>query len=307
MAGAFTHFVICDQAKSKKKALGVELWQLLNKYYQFLFLGAASPDLPYLSFKTGNVNWADVMHYEKTNSMFQSGYAQLKQAWPSKNAPDEAKFVWLMGFASHLIADATIHPVVQAIVGPYQDNPTEHRVCEMTQDSIIYNTYRKTDIRYSEFSEMLKFCEESSYYKSLMEFWENLLEENYKEKGEEPNPPLWFTTYSTAIATAGESKLAAFFRHLGIAEKYIYKTRAEIENEYPDDLVKYFKAVKLPDGKTGLFKELVFINALNNVTGAWKNLYDGLKAQIVVAEILRNWNLDTGVDMNTGQVTYWAA
>jgi hypothetical protein len=37
MAGAFTHFVICDQAKSKKKVLGVELWQLLNKYYQFLF------------------------------------------------------------------------------------------------------------------------------------------------------------------------------------------------------------------------------------------------------------------------------
>jgi hypothetical protein len=43
MAGAFTHFVICDQAKSKKKVLGVELWQLLNKYYQFLFLGRSKP------------------------------------------------------------------------------------------------------------------------------------------------------------------------------------------------------------------------------------------------------------------------
>jgi hypothetical protein len=71
MAGAFTHFVICDQAKSKKQALGVELWQLLNRNYQFMFLGAASPSLPYLSFKTGCVKWADVMHYEKTNSMFQ--------------------------------------------------------------------------------------------------------------------------------------------------------------------------------------------------------------------------------------------
>ena len=70
MAGAFTHFVICDQAKSKKKVLGVELWQLLNKYYQFLFLGAASPDLPYLSFKTGCVNWADVMHYETRSPAF---------------------------------------------------------------------------------------------------------------------------------------------------------------------------------------------------------------------------------------------
>ncbi len=306
MAGAFTHFVLCDQAKSKRKTLGAELWQLLNKYFQFLFLGSASPDLPYLSFKTGTVKWADVMHYERTNSMLQSGYARLKDAWPSKTPADEAKFVWLMGFSSHLIADATIHPVVQAIVGPYQDNPTEHRVCEMTQDSMIYNTYRKTDIRYSQFSEMLKFCEASPYHKSLMEFWEQLLEENYKEKREQPNPPLWFTTYSTAISAAGESKLAAFFRHLDITEKYIYKTREEIEKEYPNDLIKYFKAIKLPDGKIGPLNELVFIKAMNNITSAWKTLYDGLKAPIIVAEILRNWNLDTGVDMNSGQVTYWA-
>lgn len=305
MAGAFTHFVICDQAKSKKKVLGVELWQLLNKYYQFLFLGAASPDLPYLSFKTGCVNWADVMHYERTNSMFQSGYAQMKTIWPKKTPADEAKFIWLMGFASHLIADATIHPVVQAIVGSYQDNPTEHRVCEMTQDSLIYNLYRKTDIRYSEFSEMLKFCKDSPHFRSLMEFWENLLEVSYREKGEEPEPALWFNTYSTAIGAAGESKIFAFFRHLGIAEKLVYKTRSEIEKLYPDDWIKYFKAVKLPDWTTGPFNDLVFMKALNNVTSAWRNLYDGLKSQIVVAEVLRNWNLDTGVDMNSGQVTFW--
>lgn len=305
MAGAFTHFIICDQGKSKRKVLGAELWQLLNKYYSFLFLGAASPDLPYLSFQTGHVNWADVMHYEKTNSMFQSGYAQLKNTWPSKTPGDEAKCVWLMGFASHLISDATIHPVVQAIVGPYKENPTEHRVCEMTQDSIIYNLYRKTDIRYSEFSEMLRFCKDSPYYKNLMDFWEVLLEENYKDKDEEPEPPLWFNTYSTAIGAAGESKLLAFFRHLGIAEKYIYKTRAEIENDYAADFIKYYKSVKLPDGKMGSFNELGFKKALDNVTSAWKKLYDGLKSQILVADILKNWNLDTGVDMNTGQVTYW--
>jgi hypothetical protein len=97
----------------------------------------------------------------------------------------------------------------------------------------------------------------------------------------------------------------AFFRHLGIAEKLVYKTRSEIENLYSDDLVKYFKAVKLPDGTTGPFNDLVFIKALNNVTSAWRKLYDGLKSQIVVAEVLKNWNLDTGVDMNSGQVTYW--
>jgi len=51
MAGAFTHYILCDEARSRKRAVGVELWQLLNKYYPFLSLGAASPDLPYLSFR----------------------------------------------------------------------------------------------------------------------------------------------------------------------------------------------------------------------------------------------------------------
>ena len=51
MAGAFTHFVICDEAQKKRLILAPGLYQLLNKHSQFLFLGAGSPDLPYLSFK----------------------------------------------------------------------------------------------------------------------------------------------------------------------------------------------------------------------------------------------------------------
>jgi hypothetical protein len=176
----------------------------------------------------------------------------------------------------------------------------------MTQDSLIYNICRKTDIRYSEFSDMLRFCKESSHYESLMEFWEELLEENYREKGEEPDPSLWFDTYSTAIDSAGESNLLALFRHIGIAEKLIYKTRAEVEKDYPNDLAKYFKTVKFPGGGTGPFKEMVFEKALNNVASAWKTLYDGLKTELFVAQVIRNWNLDTGVDMNSGEITFWA-
>jgi len=41
----------------------------------------------------------------------------------------------------------------------------------MTRDSMIHNICRKTDIRYSEFSDMLRFCKESPHYKSLMDFW----------------------------------------------------------------------------------------------------------------------------------------
>ncbi|MBI4739104.1 zinc dependent phospholipase C family protein [Candidatus Woesearchaeota archaeon] len=141
--------------------LGKNLWQMLNRHYSFLYLGAVSPDLPYLSFKLGQVNWADVMHYEKTNSIFLAGHNALKNSWKTKTDTEEAKFVWLMGYLSHLVTDATIHPMVKAIVGPYnEENKDNHRICEMTEDSLIYKAKFNGEIRYTEFSEMLKFDQE---------------------------------------------------------------------------------------------------------------------------------------------------
>lgn len=306
MAGAFTHSIISNLAKSKRSILGRELWQLLNRHYQFLFLGSTSPDLPYLSLKTGSVNWADVMHYEETNSIVKDGHEKIKNSWNVKTPTDEVKFVWLMGYVSHLVADATIHPVVEATVGKYEEHKEEHRLCEMTQDSLIYNIIMKTDIRYSEFSAMLKFCGESDYFGELINFWKELVLNNYTEKAEDPHPALWFTTYAEAIDTAeGGSELVALFRHIGIAEKYIYRTREEIEKDCSQDYVRYFKEVKLPTDGTGNFQKYAFEKTIANVTAAWKILYEGLKEEIIVAQVIKNWNLDTGIDMDTNEKTYW--
>ena len=308
MAGAFTHFIISNVAKTKRSIIGAELWQMLNKNYRFLFLGSASPDLPYLSLKTGEVNWADVMHYEKTNSIAEKGFIKLKSIWQVKTPADEVKLVWLFGYISHLVADATIHPVVEAIVGPYQGNEIKHRLCEMTQDSIIYNLQMKTEIRYSEFSEMVKFCKESEYFDELMNFWQKLTVDNYQEKNEEPHPKLWFATYSEAIdAAEGGSELVALFRHIGIGEKLIYKTRTEIEKDYSQDFLNYFKKIMLPNGSYGSFQKDAFDKSVINVADAWKKLYDGLNTDIIVTQIIKNWNLDTGRDMDATEqtVTYW--
>lgn len=308
MAGAFTHFIICDVAKRKRSSLGLELWRFLNKYSEFLFLGAASPDLPYLSFKTGEVNWADVMHYEKTNSIAISGYDELKRIWPLKNSDNEIKFAWLMGYISHLVADATIHPVVQAIVGPYEQNKEEHRICEMTQDSLIFNEYKNNDIYYAEFSSILKFCKDSESFERLTDFWKNQVIQNYQDKNEEPHPSLWFKTYTEAVDSAeGGSNVVALFRHIGVAKEYIYRTKDEILSDYPQYYQNYYKEVKLPNGSSGSFKKEGFERAINNIIFAWNLLYSGLNSNIVVADVIRNWYLDTGVDLDSpsGEVTYW--
>lgn len=308
MAGAFTHLIISNVAKSKRSILGLELYKLLNRHYRFLFLGSVSPDLPYLSFRTGSINWADVMHYERTNSIVENGLSELKKIWQTKDKADEAKLVWLMGYVSHLVADATIHPVVEAIVGPYEQNKIEHRLCEMTQDSLIFNHCMKTEICYSEFSETIKFCRESEHFDELMEFWKDIAQKSYHDKKEEPHPQLWFTTYSEAINTAeGGSELVALFRHIGLNETLIYRTKADIESNYPQHYQKYYKEINMPHEDIGNFPSSAFDKAVSNVVDAWYELYNGFNVEIIVADTIKNWNLDTGVDMDSPDniVTFW--
>lgn len=311
MAGAFTHFVICEIAKRKRQDLSAPLRQFLNKYSEFVYLGAASPDLPYLSFKTGKVNWADVMHHEKTNSIAISGYGELRRTWNVRTEAEEVKLAWLFGFISHLIADATIHPIVQAIVGVYEQNKEEHRICEMTQDSLIYYMKNKADIGYAEFSTILKHCKSSEHFDGLMKFWKDHVTLNYGDKGEEPDTKLWFTTFTNAIDVAEGSPAARFFsRHIDAVAEYTYKTNDDIMSNYPNYYEKYFQKAKLPNGSTGSFAKYGFDYAVQNLTTAWVPLYAGLSgAAPVVSDIIKNWGLDTGVDMDsaTGEVTYWKA
>jgi hypothetical protein len=309
MAGAFTHFTICNQAKRKRGTLGLPLYQLLNKYSPFLSLGAASPDLPYLSFVTGKINWADVMHYEKTNSIVISGHKTLKTTWLQGSEADKIKFVWLMGYVSHLVADATIHPIVNAIVGPYEEHKTEHRLCEMIQDALIFNQYNNNDITYAEFSSVLKFCNNSASFDALMDFWKSQVIKNFSDKNEEPHSGLWFTTYTNAIdAAEGGSDIVAIFRHAGIGTSLLYQPKETILSKHVDLNTNYFEAVKLPSGRVGSFKKEGFEKAVNNVIDAWNKLYVGLATDTYVADTIKNWNLDTGVDQDSiaKDVTYWA-
>ncbi len=309
MAGTFTHFIVCDAAKANRKALPADLRKLLNRHSHSLSRGAVRRALPYLSFKTGEVNWADVMHHEHTNAIAINAHESLKKTWNSGGAPEEIQLVWLMGLVSHLVTDATIHPIVQAIVGRYEENKEEHRICEMAQDSLIYFEIKKMEICYSEFSSILRFCQESPHVDALVRFWAEQTVKAFPDKNEDPDPALWLETYSDAIdAAEGGSSIVALFRHIGTIREYTYNTRDEIVSTYPDRLRQYYQEVKLPTGATGSFREAGFNSAVTNVTAAWNALYTGLTKNIAIASVVRNCHLDTGVDMDSqrGVVPYWA-
>lgn len=301
MPAPFTHQFICGEglaAVNQGEMFPDGLRQLLSQHYQFVYLGSESPDLPYLSF-AGETNWADVMHYEKTNSLVVNGFEALRlrrASKPSADEADEVKLAWLLGYASHMIADAAVHPIINAIVGPYQVHPEDHRLCEMTMDSLLFHDLSGSELGYAEWSENLKFCRKSPHFKELMEFWKEHLQASYPDLAGEPDPGLWFTTYTTAI-DAAENDLGALFRHLGLGKRYFYQTAAEIRQNYPNQGRDYYDQVRLPDGRVGPFKEDGFDKAVRHVADAWAGMYQILTSPgLAISKIIRNWNLDTGVD-----------
>ena len=218
---------------------------------------------------------------------------------------DEAKMAWLFGYASHMIADAAVHPIINAIVGPYQVHPEEHRLCEMTMDSLLFHDLSGSELGYAEWSDNLKFCHKSPHFNELIEFWKEYLQTSYPNLAGEPNPSLWFTTYTTAI-DAAEDDLGAFFRHLGLGKKYFYQTAAEIRRDYPNHGRDYYDQIKLPNGHTGPFKENGFDKAVRHVVDAWAAMYQSLTSfGLAINMIIKNWNLDTGTDMNNEVLDFW--
>lgn len=143
MPGAFAHLTLANIASGDNHLDAVDIndsaYNAINEYFAYCEMGSVSPDYPYLAislFKKHGV-WADYMHLdEKTKILITSGIDTIKNI---ENQPDKEKsFAWLCGLVSHIVADVVLHPVVELKVGPYHGNEKEHRICEVHQDSYIY-------------------------------------------------------------------------------------------------------------------------------------------------------------------------
>ena len=154
MAGTFTHWMVIEDAldKYRNKPNKHKYFSVLLSNSHFVLLGAVGPDYPYLSELKNNLlklhSWADRMHYEDTGEFIKCGIENLQ---PLKQDAQSFNICmsWLCGYVTHVITDTVVHPVVNAIVGPYMFNTTEHRHCEMIQDSLIFKNIKNTEISYA--------------------------------------------------------------------------------------------------------------------------------------------------------------
>lgn len=311
MAGTFTHWMIVEEALDRFN-------RLLEKHHyfpiilgnnHFVILGATGPDYPYLSELKNNIlklhSWADRMHYENTGDFVKYGVENLLNI---EDRDFEICLSWLCGYATHILADSIIHPIINAIVGPYIFNSGEHRRCEMIQDSFVFHEVKGVELRYADYVDLLKMCsdptDEECIHPFVKKYWSKTLKMSHpggRDKFDLINPDDWHENFISVINTAADP--IPIFRHIGEEKSLVYKKTGDIT---PDERKKFIEEVKLPGNGIGRFKEDAFDKAVDMVIGVWQKLLVDIESKHPenCRSYIKNWNLDTGVDDE--DIYFWA-
>ena len=310
MAGTFTHWMIVEEALDRFRRLSDRhsYFPILLENNHFVILGAAGPDYPYLSELENNIlklhSWADRMHYENTGDFVRYGIENLLKI---EGRNFEICLSWLCGYATHLLADSIIHPIVNAIVGPYIFNSGEHRHCEMIQDSFIFHEIKGVELRYSDYVELIKMCshpdDKDRVNSSIRNLWSETLKMSHpggKEKFELIKPDDWHENFISLINTAADP--IPIFRHMGEEKNLTYKKIGDITS---GERKRFIEEIKLPGNRVGRFKEDAFYKAVDKVIEVWQKLFIDIDNRNPenCRSYIKNWNLDTGVD--EAEIYFW--
>jgi len=311
MAGTFTHWMIVEEALERYRKSGRKhrYFSVILGNNHFVNLGAVGPDYPYLTDLKANMlkvhTWADRMHYENSGELIKAAVTGLLDR---QEEEFEICLAWLCGFVSHVVADSIVHPTINAVVGPYLFNSTEHRHCEMTQDSYIFREIKGTELRYSEYVDIVKMCsdqeDEECIHPAIRTFWGQALMDSHpggREKFDHILIDEWHENFLSVISFAQSP--VPVFRHFGEEKYLVYKRVEDFDSE---EWRKFIEEVRLPGGGTGRFREKVFEKAVAELVEVWHRLFVDIEHRNLpnLASYIKNWNLDTGVDED--KIHFWS-
>lgn len=267
------------------------------RHFKFCELGAVSPDYPYLAIMASEAaQWADLMHYEHTVEMIGIGVREVA-AMPD-GLDRERALSWLLGYAAHVVTDATIHPVVELKVGPYAENKRAHRVCEMHQDAYIFPRLNVGQVGLAEYlnAGVWACCDKPDSGRLepvIAELWHNMLLLAHPQAylANRPDPDLWHRAFHRVVDKIEEGAcLLPAARHLAVDCGLTYPNPAEIDRQYIDQL-------RVPGVAGHMDYDAIFEQAIGMVAGMWswiaRAVYNDNPPDLAR---LGNWNLDTGRD-----------
>jgi len=319
MPAAFAHMIAADNAKRQLEKQKLKLPQLvLNSQPQWLQAGTVGPDYPYLhhilTSHDASDRWADLLHYVNTGDVVRAGVKILRSRYPTEKGSKEFEraLAWLYGYASHVVFDSSVHPVVRAIVGEYEQNKTEHRACEMFMDSFIYNEVFGVELDNGEWVEYMKDLTDMNtggMDPSVATLWNAMLKEVHPSDYA-TNPPqidAWQQAYAEKLGLADHN--AIFFRHAAAEEGVFYELSTKI---LPADRTKYIEKALLPKNNRFKLETMhyrdIFQFGADNIARFWTMITAAIEGtgDPALPEML-NWNLDKGtVDpKGVGDATLW--
>lgn len=303
MPGAFAHMTMVLTAKRLMKLGGLSstAHRAISGLTKYAELGAVSPDYPYLSLFDGATDeWADMMHYERTGDIIREG-ARILQGFPD-GVVKRRCLAWLMGYAAHVVTDVTIHPVVKLKVGDYQGHETEHRVCEMHQDAFIYETLNVGGITDTEHLKggICSCGTNDAIDPDVKALWMGMLEAVHPEVFAR-NPPdidKWHRNFKRVVDKIADEGgwLPGFVMRFIANQGFLY-----FPAEVVDD--QFIKGLEVPGGSKMDYGD-IFQNAAENVADAWLEISRFVESGEDIA-MVQNWNLDTGVNLVSGDITFW--
>jgi len=304
MPGAYAHIAMARSLGTRKTLvveydIPSEISQIILEKPEYIELGAVSPDYPYLAKQN---LWADNMHYKANGSLIKSGIDILAKESINDDATRK-KIAWLLGFAAHVIADITVHPIVAGIIGPYEGNERAHRECEVNQDAYAFNKMNWGELCEVDcFETGIQQCSDpfGHLVPEVLSFWQQLLEINCATDYAVTLPHIgrWHVGYTNLMDNFAEeanrfSILAPFVVHFGLA----CPNSAGVDRRYISNLLT-------PTGNHIHYDEL-FNYAASNIGKVWGTIARGILGLDTEYETkIKNWNLDTGMD-ELNQLEYW--
>jgi hypothetical protein len=319
MPGAFAHMIAADTAKRQLESQGFKLPQLvLNSQPQWLQAGTVGPDYPYLHHILTSHDlsdrWSDLLHYVNTGDVVRAGVRILRSRYSQDKGKKDFNraLAWLYGYASHVVFDASVHPVVRAIVGEYEQHKTEHRACEMFMDSFIYHEVFGIELDNSQWVDYMKALTDDTtggMDPSVAALWNAMLQEIHPSDYR-TNPPqldAWQEAYVEKLDLADHN--AIFFRHAAAENAVFYVLSTKIQ---PADMTKYIEKALLPKNNRFSLETMhyrdIFKFGADNIARFWIMITAAIEGtgDPTLPEML-NWNLDKGtIDAKgVGDATLW--
>lgn len=325
MAGGYTHLTLVRSAIREGRKNITALQDVLDDWGRFAYLGGVSPDYPYLGL---DADWADLMHKGKTDQMIKCAMPLLHQARIAKPDAQEwrQQFAWLLGFVAHIVADVTIHPVVNIRVGKYELNKEDHRRCEMNQDVWIYKEITGLDLHVSDnMKGEIRSCGTAIDLNDDVEgLWKICLERTFlPQQLQDDQIDRWHAFFIKLVDLAEVGrKIPVFGRHMA-SGALAYPANNELDPTFFAKVeVPISPNVKNTDNpKSSDFEqpqdrgqpssfEAIFRKTRGHILEAWRVLSDDLFGNdtdlgVHHMTVFGDWSLDTGIDNNSKRLRLW--